>query len=45
MQAAGTRQRRSSMATKVIHVEVTGKDGEKLQKFYSDAFRLEPRHQ
>ena len=26
------------MATKVIHVEVTGKDGEKRQKFYSDAF-------
>lgn len=26
------------MATKVIHVEVTGKDGEMLQKFYSDAF-------
>lgn len=26
------------MATKVIHVEVTGKDGPALQKFYSDVF-------
>ena len=26
------------MGTKVIHVEVTGKDGPKLQKFYSDIF-------
>jgi predicted enzyme related to lactoylglutathione lyase len=28
----------SIMGTKVIHVEVTGKDGPKLQKFYSDIF-------
>ncbi len=26
------------MATKVIHVEVTGRDRETLQKFYSDVF-------
>lgn len=26
------------MAAKVIHVEVTGKDGPALQKFYSDIF-------
>ncbi len=26
------------MGAKVIHFEVTGKDGEKLQKFYSDVF-------
>ena len=26
------------MATHVIHVEVVGKDGPKLQKFYADAF-------
>jgi uncharacterized protein len=26
------------MAAKVIHVEVTGKDGPALQKFYSDVF-------
>ena len=26
------------MGAKVIHVEVTGKDGAKLQKFYSDVF-------
>jgi len=28
----------SLMGAKVIHVEVTGKDGPKLQKFYSDIF-------
>jgi predicted enzyme related to lactoylglutathione lyase len=26
------------MATHVIHVEVVGRDGAKLQKFYSEAF-------
>ncbi len=26
------------MGAKIIHVEVTGKDGAKLQKFYSDVF-------
>ena len=26
------------MANKIIHVEVTGKDGAALQKFYSDVF-------
>ena len=26
------------MGTRVIHVEVTGKDGPKLQKFYSEIF-------
>ena len=26
------------MAARVIHVEVTGKDGPALQKFYSDVF-------
>ena len=26
------------MASKVVHVEVTGKDGAALQKFYSDVF-------
>ena len=26
------------MSNKIIHVEVVGKDGEKLQKFYSDVF-------
>ena len=26
------------MGAKVIHVEVTGKDGAKLQKFFSDVF-------
>ena len=26
------------MSSKVMHVEVTGKDGAKLQKFYSDVF-------
>jgi len=26
------------MGTKVVHVEVTGKDGAKLQKFYGDVF-------
>ena len=26
------------MSAKVIHVEVTGKDGAKLQKFFSDVF-------
>jgi len=26
------------MGAKIVHVEVTGKDGTKLQKFYSDVF-------
>ena len=26
------------MAAKIIHVEVAGKDGPKLQQFYSDVF-------
>ena len=26
------------MATEVIHVEVTGSDGEALQRFYGDVF-------
>jgi predicted enzyme related to lactoylglutathione lyase len=26
------------MGAKIVHVEVTGKDGGKLQKFYSDVF-------
>jgi predicted enzyme related to lactoylglutathione lyase len=26
------------MGAKIVHVEVTGKDGAKLQKFYSDVF-------
>ena len=26
------------MSNKIIHVEVVGKDGDKLQKFYSDVF-------
>lgn len=29
------------MATKVVHVEVTGKDGRSLQQFYADAFGWE----
>jgi len=29
------------MAARVIHVEVTGKDGPALQKFYSDVFSWE----
>ena len=29
------------MADKIIHVEVAGKDGPKLQKFYSDVFGWE----
>jgi predicted enzyme related to lactoylglutathione lyase len=29
------------MAAKVIHVEVTGKDGRALQKFYADVFGWE----
>jgi predicted enzyme related to lactoylglutathione lyase len=32
------RARYPAMAAKVIHVEVTGKDGSALQKFYSDVF-------
>src|SRR5262245_66527977 len=30
--------RRFPMGAQVVHVEVTGKDGEKLQEFYSDVF-------
>jgi uncharacterized protein len=29
------------MGAKIIHVEVAGKDGEKLQKFYGDVFGWE----
>src|SRR4051794_29765937 len=30
--------RRPAMASRVVHVEVTGKDGAALQRFYSDVF-------
>lgn len=32
------------MASKVVHVEVTGKDGKALQHFYSEAFGWELDH-
>ena len=38
VQAIRSERRTPSMAAKIIHVEVAGKDGPKLQQFYSDVF-------
>jgi hypothetical protein len=40
MERADEHRQRSNapMGNKIIHVEVVGKDGEKLQKFYSNVF-------
>ena len=37
-QAVATDTRRFPMGTQVVHVEVTGKDGAKLQQFFKDVF-------